>query len=68
VWRFEGFELDTQRYELRCAGTAIPVEPQVFDVLTQLIKPSDSAEPRHHGRIALYVSQSSTLTGGGAVA
>jgi pimeloyl-ACP methyl ester carboxylesterase/DNA-binding winged helix-turn-helix (wHTH) protein len=37
VWRFEGFELDTQRYELRCDGTAIPVEPQVFDVLTQLI-------------------------------
>lgn len=37
VWRFDGFELDTQRYELRRDGTAIPVEPQVFDVLTQLI-------------------------------
>jgi pimeloyl-ACP methyl ester carboxylesterase/DNA-binding winged helix-turn-helix (wHTH) protein len=37
VWRFDEFELDTQRYELRRNGTAIPVEPQVFDVLTQLI-------------------------------
>ena len=37
VWRFDGFELDTQRYELRRDGTAIPVEPQVFDVLTHLI-------------------------------
>jgi pimeloyl-ACP methyl ester carboxylesterase/DNA-binding winged helix-turn-helix (wHTH) protein len=37
VWRFDEFELDTQSYELRRGGTAIPVEPQVFDVLTQLI-------------------------------
>ncbi len=43
VWRFEGFELDTQRYELRRDGIAIPVEPQVFDVLTQLIV--------HHERV-----------------
>jgi DNA-binding winged helix-turn-helix (wHTH) protein/pimeloyl-ACP methyl ester carboxylesterase len=41
VWRFEDFELDTQRYELRRNGTAIPVEPQVFDVLTQLIINND---------------------------
>ena len=37
VWRFDGFVLDTQRYELRLDGDAIRVEPQVFDVLTQLI-------------------------------
>ena len=37
VWRFEGFVLDTQRYELRCGDQVIRIEPQVFDVLTQLI-------------------------------
>jgi pimeloyl-ACP methyl ester carboxylesterase/DNA-binding winged helix-turn-helix (wHTH) protein len=37
VWRFEDFVLDTQRYELRGAGEVIRVEPQVFDVLTQLV-------------------------------
>lgn len=29
--------LDTQRYELRSGGESIRVEPQVFDVLTQLV-------------------------------
>lgn len=37
VWRFDDFVLDTGRYELRRDGIAIPVEPQVFDVLCQLL-------------------------------
>lgn len=37
VWRFDDFVLDTQRYELRCGDGVIRVEPQVFDVLTQLV-------------------------------
>ena len=37
MWRFDGFVLDTQRYELRSDGEVIRVEPQVFDVLTQLV-------------------------------
>ncbi|MCT7660048.1 alpha/beta fold hydrolase [Mycobacterium deserti] len=37
VWRFDGFVLDAQRYELRCDDAVIRVEPQVFDVLTQLV-------------------------------
>jgi len=36
-WRWDGFVLDTARYELRSGDTVIRVEPQVFDVLTQLI-------------------------------
>ncbi len=40
VWRFDAFVLDTQRYELRSAGEVIRVEPQVFDVLTLLIRNS----------------------------
>ncbi|WP_243394222.1 alpha/beta fold hydrolase [Mycobacterium ahvazicum] len=37
VWRFDDFVLDTRRYELRCDGDPVRVEPQVFDVLTQLV-------------------------------
>lgn len=37
MWRFDRFVLDTQRYELRCGDEVIRVEPQVFDVLTQLV-------------------------------
>ena len=33
--------LDTARYELRSGGEVIRVEPQVFDVLTQLVRNSD---------------------------
>ena len=37
MWRFDHFVLDTQRYELRRDDEVIRVEPQVFDVLTQLV-------------------------------
>jgi pimeloyl-ACP methyl ester carboxylesterase/DNA-binding winged helix-turn-helix (wHTH) protein len=37
VWRFDAFVLDTQQYELRSGATVVRVEPQVFDVLAQLI-------------------------------
>lgn len=41
VWRFDDFVLDAQRYELRRGGEVIRVEPQVFDVLTQLVSNAD---------------------------
>lgn len=41
VWRFDDFELDTARYELRGKGSVIRIEPQVFDVLTQLVTNRD---------------------------
>jgi pimeloyl-ACP methyl ester carboxylesterase/DNA-binding winged helix-turn-helix (wHTH) protein len=37
LWRFDHFVLDTQRYELRNGDAVVRVEPQVFDVLTQLV-------------------------------
>ncbi|HYZ68542.1 MAG TPA: transcriptional regulator, partial [Mycobacterium sp.] len=40
MWRFDAFVLDTERYELRCGDSVIRVEPQVFDVLTQLVRNS----------------------------
>jgi DNA-binding winged helix-turn-helix (wHTH) protein len=37
VWHFDDFVLDVPRYELRRSGIAIRMEPQVFDVMTQLV-------------------------------
>lgn len=37
VWRFDHFAFDTQCYELRSGAELIHIEPQVFDVLAQLI-------------------------------
>ena len=37
IFEFEDFELDTERFELRQAGQARRVEPQVFDVLRYLV-------------------------------
>lgn len=41
VWRFDDFALDTARYELRNGDDVIKVEPQVFDVMTQLVSNHD---------------------------
>lgn len=41
VWRWDDFVLDAGRYELRSGDTVIRVEPQVFDVLTQLVSNSE---------------------------
>ena len=38
MWRFGEFVLDTLRYELRSGDEVIRVEPQVFDVLTELVR------------------------------
>jgi predicted ATPase/DNA-binding winged helix-turn-helix (wHTH) protein len=38
IYAFEGYELDLQRYELRCAGNPVRLEPQVFNVLAYLIQ------------------------------
>lgn len=41
IYAFGAFELDTRVFELRRAGIAIPLEPQVFDVLAYLIRHRD---------------------------
>lgn len=38
VWRWDEFVLDIGRYELRRGADVIRVEPQVFDVLTELVR------------------------------
>ena len=37
IYAFDGYELDTDRFELRCAGQAIDIEPQVLQLLAYLI-------------------------------
>ena len=37
VFVFDGYELDTVRFELRHDGTPIPIEPQVFSLLVFLV-------------------------------
>jgi len=46
VVRFEDCELDLGRYELRRRGTRIPVEPQVFDVLSLLVQHRSRLVPK----------------------
>ena len=43
IFRFAGLELDTSRFQVRRAGKAVAVQPQVFDVLRYLVA--------HHDRI-----------------
>jgi TolB-like protein/Tfp pilus assembly protein PilF len=40
-FRFADFEIDVARQELRRAGTPIPIEPQVFDLLVHLVRHRD---------------------------
>ncbi|WP_434055021.1 MAG: winged helix-turn-helix domain-containing protein [Roseibium sp.] len=39
--RFGAFELDPDRFELRCNGTPVAVEPQVFDLVSYLVRNSE---------------------------
>jgi pimeloyl-ACP methyl ester carboxylesterase/DNA-binding winged helix-turn-helix (wHTH) protein len=38
IFKFDGGELDLDRFELRRAGAVVPVEPQVFDLLAVLLR------------------------------
>lgn len=41
IYRFAGLELDTSRFQVRRAGKALSVQPQVFDVLHYLVSHHD---------------------------
>jgi TolB-like protein/DNA-binding winged helix-turn-helix (wHTH) protein len=38
IFRFDGYELDSARYELRRAGAPVALEPKVLDVLLHLVR------------------------------
>jgi pimeloyl-ACP methyl ester carboxylesterase/DNA-binding winged helix-turn-helix (wHTH) protein len=46
VYRFGDCELDPPRFELRRAGAAVHVEPQVFDVLLYLVRNRERVVPK----------------------
>ena len=46
LYRFDDVELDTSVFELRRAGERVPVQPQVFEVLTYLVEHRDRLVPR----------------------
>jgi TolB-like protein/Flp pilus assembly protein TadD len=41
VFSFNNFEIDLNRHEMRCAGTRVHMEPQVFDLLVHLVRNRD---------------------------
>ncbi|MEG3613721.1 alpha/beta fold hydrolase [Isoptericola haloaureus] len=47
TYRFEEFELDAARYELRRDGAPVRVEPRVFDVLLYLVARRDRVVSKH---------------------
>src|SRR5262244_547799 len=46
IHRFESYELDTDRYELRREGKPRAIEPQVFALLTLLVENRHRMVPR----------------------
>ncbi|KAA0096934.1 hypothetical protein CIW49_18345 [Mycolicibacterium sp. P1-18] len=56
MWHFGDFVLDLPRYQLRRDGVSIRVEPQVFDVLTQLVT--------NHHRVVTKVELFDSVWGG----
>ena len=65
-YRFEGYSLDTDRRELRRATALVAVEPQVFDILSYLIRNRDRVVSRDDLIAAIWggriVSESALTT------
>ena len=64
-FRFENCSLDTDRRELHRAGASVPVEPQVFDLLTYLVKNRDRVVTKDDVIAAVWggrIVSESTLT------
>ncbi|MCR9136594.1 MAG: winged helix-turn-helix domain-containing protein [Alphaproteobacteria bacterium] len=47
IFRFDDFELDTAKHELRSAGSALHVEPRIFAVLAYLVRHRDRMVSKH---------------------
>jgi TolB-like protein/Flp pilus assembly protein TadD len=65
-YQFEGYCLDTDRRELRCGGALVPMEPQVFDILSYLIRERERVVSRDDLIAAIWsgriVSESALTT------
>ena len=47
IYRFDHFELDMARFELRADGAVHPLEPQVFALLAYLIEHRERLVPKN---------------------
>jgi TolB-like protein/Flp pilus assembly protein TadD len=68
-FRFGDFEIDAARHELRQAGAAVHIEPQVFDLLVYLVQNRDRIvskdeliETIWHGRVISEAALSSRIS------
>jgi TolB-like protein len=68
-YRFDTYEIDDARQELRRAGAAVHIEPQVFDLLAYLVKHRDRTVSRDelidtiwHGRAVSDAALSSCIS------
>ena len=65
-YRFEGYCLDTDRRELKRGAAPVPVEPQVFDILSYLIRNRERVVSRDELIAAIWdgriVSESALTT------
>src|SRR3977135_3813086 len=68
IFTINGCSIDTDAYEVRRNGNLVPVEPQVFDLLIQLLENSDRVvtkdeiiERAWHGRIVSEAALSSRI-------
>lgn len=46
LYQFDNFELDVERFELRCDGVTLHVEPQTFDFILFLVENNDRVVTR----------------------
>lgn len=68
IFTINGCSIDTDAYEVRRNGNLVPVEPQVFDLLIQLLENSDRVVTKDeiiervwHGRIVSEAALSSRI-------
>lgn len=59
-YRFDRFELDTARHELRRGGVRVDLQPKVLDVLIFLLEHPDRTLPRDEIRRAVWPSVTTT--------
>ena len=57
IYRFDQFELDIARFELREEGAVQPLEPQVFTVLAYLIEHRERLVPKNELFEKLWVGR-----------
>jgi DNA-binding winged helix-turn-helix (wHTH) protein len=56
-YAFDDYTLDAERYELRCAGKAVPLRPKPFEVLAYLLEHRDRIVPKDELLVHLWAGR-----------